>query len=49
MPFELLKSEAVYPGRAFTIRRDTMRLPDGRETSFDIRRTYWIGHYHPVG
>ncbi len=36
MPFELLKSEAVYPGRAFTIRRDTMRLPDGRETSFDI-------------
>jgi ADP-ribose pyrophosphatase len=36
MPFELLKTETVYPGRAFTIRRDTLRLPDGRETKFDI-------------
>jgi ADP-ribose pyrophosphatase len=36
MPFELLKSEIIYPGRAFTIRRDTLRLPDGRETRFDI-------------
>ena len=36
MPFELLKSEIVYPGRAFTIRRDTLRLPDGRETRLDI-------------
>ncbi len=36
MPFELLKSEIVYPGRAFTIRRDTLRMPDARETSFDI-------------
>ncbi len=36
MAFELLKSEIVYPGRAFTIRRDTLRLPDGRETRFDI-------------
>jgi len=36
MSFELLKSEIVYPGRAFTIRRDTLRLPDGRENSFDI-------------
>jgi ADP-ribose pyrophosphatase len=36
MPFELLRSEVVYPGRAFTIRRDTMRLPDGHETRFDI-------------
>jgi len=36
MPFELLKSEIMYPGRAFTIRRDTLRLPDGRETRFDI-------------
>ena len=36
MSFELLKSEIVYPGRAFTIRRDTLRLPDGRETRFDI-------------
>jgi len=36
MPFELLKSEIVYPGRAFTIRRDTVRLPDGRDTRLDI-------------
>jgi len=36
MPFELLKSEVVYPGRAFTIRRDTLRLPDGHETRLDI-------------
>jgi ADP-ribose pyrophosphatase len=36
MPFELLKSEIVYPGRAFTIRRDTLRLPDGHETRLDI-------------
>jgi ADP-ribose pyrophosphatase len=36
MPFELLKSEIIYPGRAFTIRRDTLRLPDGHETRLDI-------------
>ncbi len=36
MPFELLKKEIVYPGRAFTIRCDTLRLPDGHETRFDI-------------
>ncbi len=36
MPFNLVKSEIVYPGRAFTIRRDTLRLPDGHETRFDI-------------
>jgi ADP-ribose pyrophosphatase len=36
MSFELLKSETVYAGRAFAIRRDTLRLPDGRENSFDI-------------
>ena len=36
MSFELLKSEIVYPGRAFTIRRDTLRLPDGRATRLDI-------------
>jgi ADP-ribose pyrophosphatase len=36
MPFELLKSEIVHPGRAFTVRRDTLRMPDGRETRFDI-------------
>jgi ADP-ribose pyrophosphatase len=36
MAFELIKSEIVYPGRAFTIRRDTLRMPDGHETRFDI-------------
>lgn len=36
MPFELLKSESVYRGRAFTIRRDHLRLPDGRQTRLDI-------------
>jgi ADP-ribose pyrophosphatase len=36
MPFELLKSEIVFSGRAFTIRCDTLRLPDGHETRLDI-------------
>jgi ADP-ribose pyrophosphatase len=36
MPFELLHSESILKGRAFTIRRDTMKAPDGRETKFDI-------------
>ncbi len=36
MKFELLASEIVYPGRAFTIRQDTVRLPDGRQTRLDI-------------
>jgi ADP-ribose pyrophosphatase len=36
MPFDLLHSEIIFPGRAFTIRRDTLRLPDGRETRLDI-------------
>ncbi len=36
MPFELLRSEVLLKGRAFTIRRDTMKTPDGRETKFDI-------------
>jgi ADP-ribose pyrophosphatase len=36
MPFELIKSEALYQGRAFKIRRDWMRTPDGRETKFEI-------------
>ena len=35
-PYEVLKSEIIYPGRAFTIRRDHLRLPDGHETKFDI-------------
>jgi ADP-ribose pyrophosphatase len=34
--FELLKSETLLQGRAFKIRRDTLKTPDGRETKFDI-------------
>ena len=36
MPFELIKSETLLQGRAFKIRRDTLRTPDGRETKLDI-------------
>jgi ADP-ribose pyrophosphatase len=36
MPFELLKSEILMKGRAFTIRRDHLKIPDGRETKFEI-------------
>ena len=36
MPFELLKSEILMKGRAFAIRRDTLKTPDGRETKFEI-------------
>lgn len=36
MPFELIDSEIVYPGKAFTIRRDRVRLPDGRTSKLDI-------------
>jgi ADP-ribose pyrophosphatase len=36
MRFELLHSEIVFSGRAFSIRRDTLRLPDDRQTALDI-------------
>ena len=36
MPFELLHSETLLKGRAFAIRRDLLKTPDGRETKFDI-------------
>jgi ADP-ribose pyrophosphatase len=36
MTFELIHSEPLFRGRAFTIRRDLLRTPDGRETRFDI-------------
>ncbi|MGA7192902.1 MAG: NUDIX hydrolase [Anaerolineales bacterium] len=36
MPFELLKSEPIFQGRAFKIRRDTLKTPDGRETKYEI-------------
>ena len=34
--FELLRSEVLMKGRAFTIRRDFLKTPDGRETKFEI-------------
>lgn len=43
MKFELLNSETVFQGRAFSIQRDTLRTPDGRTTKFDI-----IGHHGSV-
>lgn len=36
MPFELLKSEILMKGRAFTIRRDYLKTPDERETKLEI-------------
>ncbi len=36
MPFELIKSEPLLQGRAFKIRRDTLKTPDGRETKLEI-------------
>lgn len=36
MVFNLIHSDAVYSGRAFTVRRDHVRLPDGRESNLDI-------------
>lgn len=34
--FELLRSEILMKGRAFTIRRDYLKTPDGRETKLEI-------------
>lgn len=36
MPFELIRSETLLKGRAFLIRRDHLKTPDGRETKLDI-------------
>ena len=36
MSFELIRSESLVNGRAFKIRRDTLRTPDGRETRLEI-------------
>lgn len=36
MPFELIKSEPLFQGRVFKIRRDYLKTPDGRETKLDI-------------
>lgn len=36
MPFEFIRSEVLLQGRAFKIRRDTLKTPDGRETKYEI-------------
>ena len=36
MPFELIKSEVLLEGRAFNVKRDTLKTPEGRETKLDI-------------
>jgi ADP-ribose pyrophosphatase len=36
MPFELIRSETLLQGRAFKIRRDHLKTPDGRDTKFEI-------------
>jgi ADP-ribose pyrophosphatase len=36
MPFELIKSETLLQGRAFKVRRDTLKTPNGKETKLDI-------------
>lgn len=36
MSFELIKSEQLFQGRVFKIRRDTLKTPDGGETKLDI-------------
>jgi ADP-ribose pyrophosphatase len=36
MPFETIQSERIYIGRAFKVRRDQVRLPDGKSIQLDI-------------
>ena len=36
MPFKLIKSETLLQGRAFKVRRDTLKTPNGGETKLDI-------------
>lgn len=36
MPFEFIRSETILEGRAFKIRRDVLKTPDGRETKLEI-------------
>ena len=36
MTFELIRSETLLQGRAFKIRRDHLKTPDGRDTKFEI-------------
>lgn len=43
MKFKLIDSEPVFKGRVFTIRRDRLHTPDGRQTTFEI-----VEHYGSV-
>jgi ADP-ribose pyrophosphatase len=36
MKFETIHSQPIYQGRAFSVRKDQVRLPDGAETQLDI-------------
>lgn len=36
MPFELIRSEILLQGRAFNLKRDTLKTPDGAETKLEI-------------
>jgi 8-oxo-dGTP pyrophosphatase MutT (NUDIX family) len=36
MSFELIRSELLLQGRAFNVRRDTLKTPDQRETKLEI-------------
>ena len=36
MKFETIHSEPIYQGRAFAVRKDQVRLPNGAETFLDI-------------
>ena len=36
MPFKLLKSETLLQGRAFKVRRDYLKTPEGTETKLEI-------------
>ena len=36
MKFELIHSEPIYQGRAFSVRKDRVQLPNGGETALDI-------------
>ncbi len=36
IPYTLLESETVYKGRAFNVRRDRVRLPNGKTSTLDV-------------
>jgi len=36
MPFEFIKSEPLFQGRAFKVRRDVLKAPDGHEARYEI-------------